>query len=324
MTDIYSQQRMNKRTTVFLMLGFFAFVITLGLAIDIYTYGTIDFQRVPVATVIAAGVAGVEGFSSYFYGANLVLMATGANGLKFDDPSHKRLHNVVTEMALASGLPMPKIFVIPDPAPNAFAAGRDPKNSVIGVTQGLLDSMNREELQAVVAHEMGHIKSYDILTMTVVAVLVGTVSILTDWALRAWRYGGIRPRRDVKGGKGVHPLALLVIAMFVLLSPLLSRIIAMAVSRNREYQADTRAAEFTRNPLALASALEKIASFASPMQGAHKGTAHFFISDPLKRRLDDSEGFFADVFSTHPPIEKRIERLKRMAYVYAPREKAKA
>ena len=175
--------------------------------------------------------------------------------------------------------------------------------------------MNREELQAVVAHEMGHIKSFDILTMTVVTVLVGTVSILSDWAVRTWRYGGIRPRRSMKDRGGIHPLILFLIGFFVLLSPLFSRIIAMSVSRNREYQADASAAEFTRNPLALASALKKIAAHTSPLKKARRATAHLFISDPLRRRLDDKEGFVADVFSTHPPIEERIRRLEAMGYL---------
>lgn len=297
------------------MFVFFVFVVMLGFAVDVYTYGNIDFNRVPVATLFAASFAGVNGIVSYYFGDSVVLRSLGATSLTFEDQTHKKLHNVVTEMALASGLPMPKVYIIPDPAPNAFATGRNPENSSVVVTQGLLDTMTREELQAVVAHEMGHIKSCDILTMTVVAVLVGTVSLLSDWAVRTWRYGGIRPRRNLKDRNGIHPLALLVIALFVLLSPLASRIIAMAVSRSREYQADASAAEFTRNPLSLATALEKINASTSPLRTARKGTAHFFISDPLKRKLDNSEGFLADVLSTHPPIEKRIELLKRMAYV---------
>lgn len=317
MTDIYSQQRKNRKTTFLLMLGFFILAISVGFSIDIYTFGDIDLARVPVATLAALGFASVNGLVSYYYGGSLVLRSVGALRPDFNNLTHKKLHNVVTEMALASGLPMPKVYVIPDPAPNAFATGRNPRNSVVAVTQGLLDAMNREELQAVVAHEMGHIKSYDILTMMVAAALVGTVSLLSDWAVRSWRYGGIRPRRGKSGG--VFPLLFLLIGIFVLLSPVISRILAMAVSRNREYQADASAAEFTRNPLALASALEKISQSTSPVRAAHRGTAHLFISDPLKRKLDDREGLVADVFSTHPPIEKRIERLRQMGYAYAPK-----
>lgn len=318
MTDIYSQQTKNRRITILLMLGFFVFVMLVGLSVDAYTYGTVDFaSRLPAATIFAFGLASINSLTSYFYGSSIVLRSLGASPLKFEDQSHKKFHNVVTEMAIASGLPMPKVYVVADPAPNAFATGRNPENSAVVVTQGLLDSMNREELQAVVAHEMGHIKSFDILTMTVVTVLVGTVSILSDWAIRTWRYGGIRPRRNLKDRGGIHPLILFLIGFFVLLSPLFSRIIAMSVSRNREYQADASAAEFTRNPLALASALKKIAAHTTPLIKARRATAHLFISDPLKRRLDDKEGFVADVFSTHPPLEERIRRLEAMGYVKA-------
>lgn len=325
MTDIHSQQKRNRRVTFYLMLGFFIFVILLGMAVDVYTYGELSVIgaggafRLPVATIAAFAFASINGFTSYFYGSSVVTRSLGAEELKFEDQSHKRFRNIVTEMALASGLPMPKTYVIADPAPNAFATGRDPAHSVVVVTQGLLDSMNREELQAVVAHEMGHIKTYDILTMTVVTVLVGTVSILSDWAVRTWRYGGIRPRRNIKDKGGIHPLILLFIGVFVLLSPIFSRIIAMSVSRNREYQADASAALFTRNPLALASALKKIDAFTSPLKNARRATAHLFISDPLHRKLDDKEGLVADVFSTHPPIKERIRRLEAMGYARAGR-----
>jgi heat shock protein HtpX len=271
---------------------------------------------IPVATLIALSIAGINGYVSYFHGDRIVLSSLHAQPLVFENLSHKKLHNVVTEMGLASGITMPKIYFIPDPAPNAFATGRNPQNATIGVTQGLLDTMSREELQAVVAHEMGHIKSNDILTMTVVTVLVGTAVLLSDWALRTWRYGGIM-RKGGSRSKALHPVVLLLILLLVMLAPLLSRIIAMTVSRQREYQADASAAEFTRNPLALAGALEKIAGTTSPLRTAHRATAHLFISDPLQRRLGYREGFMADLFSTHPPIQKRIERLKRMAYAYS-------
>jgi len=318
MTDIYSQQRRNRRITLYFIVSFFILLGLLGYAIDVYSFGTFEVTGTPVATLVALSFASINGFLSYYYGDSIVLKSLHAQPLVFENLSHKRLHNVVTEMALASGLPMPKIYVIPDPAPNAFATGRNHQNATIGVTQGLLDTMNREELQAVVAHEMGHIKNYDILTMTVVTVLVGTIVLLSDWAVRTWKYGGIATKRGSRS-KGLHPVILILIILLVIIAPLLSRIIAMAVSRQREYQADTSSAEFTRNPLSLASALEKIAQATSPVIRAHKATAHLFISDPLQRKLDDKEGLFADLFSTHPPIQRRIERLKRMAYAYTAR-----
>lgn len=312
MHDILSQKRLNTRKSVLMMAGFFALVLAVGLAIDVYRSGSITGMGLPVATLVSLAVAVVQAWAAWYRGAKLVVKSVGGEGPKKDDPSHRRLHNVVTEMALASGLPMPGVFVVPDPAPNAFAAGRGPESSVVAVTQGLLDTMSRDELQAVVAHEMGHIKNRDVLTMTVAAVLVGTVALLTDWAVRTWRYGGVRVRK----GKGVHPLALLVIGLFILLSPVMSRALAMAVSRTREYLADSSAAEFTRNPLALATALEKIRDDVSPVRRAHRGTAHLFISDPLKRKTDEREGMFSNLFSTHPPVNKRIERLRKMAYAW--------
>ena len=317
MTDIYSQQRRNRRITVLLMLGFFALITLLGFAVDVYSFGAVEGLRFPVATAFAFTLASINGFTAYFYGDRLVVRSLGARAPEFENLSHKKFHNIVTEMALASGLPMPRVFVIPDPAPNAFATGRNPERATVAVTQGLLNVMTREELQAVVAHEMGHIKNLDIRTMTVVAVLVGTVAILSDWAIRTWKYGGVMGRRGKgKGGRGGNAAVLIVIVLLVAISPILSRIIAMAVSRSREYQADTSSAEFTRNPAALASALEKMAASTSMVRTAHRGTAHLFISDPMKRRLDNKEGRIADLFSTHPPIEKRIERLRKMAYIW--------
>ena len=316
MTDIYSQQRRNRRLTLVFIIIFFIILGILGYSIDSYTFGTIKATGLPIATIIAVLLASINGFIAYFYGDSVVVFSLRAQPLEFENPLHKKLHNVVTEMALATGLPMPKIYIIPDPAPNAFATGRDPHHAIVGVTEGLLETMNREELQAVIAHEMGHIKNQDILLMTVVTVLVGTIVLLSDWAVRVWRYGGIRTRRSSRN-KGMHPVILLIIVLFALLAPLLSRIIAMSVSRQREYLADASSAEFTRNPLSLASALEKIAKASSPVMTAHKGTAHLFISDPLQRSLDNKEGLFADVMSTHPPIEKRIEKLRQMSYTYA-------
>jgi len=313
MTDIYSQQKRNKFITLLLMFSFFIFALAVGFAVDVYMNGSFRAIDFPVFTAAAAALAAGNGMVSYFYGDSVVLHSLGAARLDILNPKHKALHNVVTEMCIASGLPMPKIYVIADPAPNAFATGRNPQNASIGVTEGLLDIMSRDELQAVIAHELGHVKSRDILTMTFVTVLLGTISLLSDWSIRAWRYGGVRTRRK----SGIPPIIMLFIGVFVLLSPIISRIMAMAISRNREYQADVSSAEFTRNPGALAGALSKISGVDTPLKAARRGTAHLFISDPLRRKIDNREGFVADILSTHPPIEKRIERLQKMAYIYA-------
>lgn len=311
--NLYEQQKKNKRITAILIIAFLLLLGAVGFLVDKYYFYTMDAAGgIPVVTLIALGIAGANSFVSYFYGDKLVLSSLRAVPLNFEDLSHKKLHNIVTEMALASGLPMPKVYVIEDPAPNAFATGRNPQNASIGVTEGLLNIMNREELQGVIAHEMSHIKNYDIRTMTVVTVLLGTIVLLADWASRSMYYG--RQRRDSKS-KGGHPAVVIILLVLVVLSPIISRIIAMAVSRQREYLADASAAELTRHPLGLAVALEKIAKANSPVMSAHKGTAHLFISDPLHRKLDNKEGIVADIFSTHPPIEKRIEILKNMAYI---------
>jgi len=313
MNDFYSEERRNRKVTALLFMGFFLLLLlALGLSVDFYAYGSVERFGFPVATSIALSLATLNGAAAYFYGGSIIMKSLGARPLDIGNPFHRKLHNIVTEMALASGLPMPRVFVMADPSPNAFATGRNPRKASIVVTEGLLEILNREEIQAVIAHEMGHIRNLDMLTMTVVSVLVGTVAILSDWAVRTWRYGGITGRRRAKG---VSALLLIIIAVFVLISPLVSRIIAMAVSRSREYQADAAAAEFTRNPGALASALEKIGRASSPVRAAWRGTAHLFISDPMKRKLNDRDGRLANLLSTHPPLEKRIERLRKMAYM---------
>ncbi len=197
------------------------------------------------------------------------------------------------------------MLVIPDPAPNALAIGRDPSHAAIAVTEGALALLNREETQGVVAHEMAHIGNRDTLVMTVVAVLLGGVVMLADWARRNWYF--TRRRR----GSG-HVLFGLVVLALIAVSPLLSRLIAMAVSRQREYLADATAVEFTRNPYGLAGALAKIDASQSPLRAATRGTAHLFIVNPLKRRGEEEEGWWANLFSSHPPIAHRIAILRGM------------
>lgn len=312
MNDLYTQQRKNRRATLYLIAGFIFLITILGLGVDVFYLG-FD-SGIPVATSFALTFSAANGLFSIYKGDSLILASLRAVPLDFDDLDHKKLHNVVTEMAIASGLPMPDIYVIMDPAPNAFATGRDPEHAILGVTQGLLAAMNREELQGVVAHEMGHIKNYDIRLMMVVTVLLGTIVLLSDWARRTMRYGGIIGSGKKDRNRGGNAFILILFLILIILAPIISRLMALAVSRYREYLADSTAAELTRNPLSLASALEKIAQSTSPLKNAHRGTAHLFISDPIHRKIDNKEGFLADALSTHPPIEKRIERLKRMAY----------
>jgi len=279
-----------------------------GLDVALYGFLEVGGAPVPVVTIGALGFSGLMSAVSYFQGASLVLSSLHAEPLDPIDDEHRQLHNIVTEMALAAGVPKPQVFVIRDPSPNALATGRDPTHAAIAVTQGALDLLDREETQGVVAHEMGHIANRDTLTMTVVGVLLGGIALLSDWSRRAMYFSrGDGKRR----GLALLPLVLLLL----ILSPILSRLLAMAISRRREYQADATAAQLTRNPLGLARALEKIgAANASPLRAASRGTAHLFISDPLRRASDEREGRLADLLSTHPPLHLRIAILRAMAH----------
>lgn len=248
--------------------------------------------------------------TGFYYGAGWVLASVGAEPLDGKIPEHRELHNVVTEMALASGCPMPKVFVAYDPAPNAFATGQDEKSSAICVTTGLLTLLDRDETQGVVAHEMAHIRNHDTMVMLLVSVLLGGIALLADWAQRS----AFSSRHARRGGGG-NALIAIPALLLVALSPLISRLMAMAVSRQREYLADATAVEFTRNPLGLAQALEKIRDAGMPFHKATRGTAHLFIINPLRRRVDERDGSLADLLATHPPMERRIQLLYQMAGV---------
>ncbi len=304
--DFYARQDLNRRRTAILVGTFVAGVVGLGLAIDAAWIGFPTDTAWPVASLVALVVALCSCLTSYFGGAKMVLASLHAQPLRSEVPEHRQLLNVVTEMALAAGLPRPQVYLIADPAPNALATGRDPEHSVIAVTQGLLNLLDREETQGVVAHELAHIGNRDTLTMTTVAVLYGAAVLLADWARRSLALGGARRRGSA--------LALLVVLLLVAVAPLLSRLLAMAVSRQREYLADATAVQFTRNPLGLARALEKIGLATSPLRAATLATAPFFISDPLRRHVDDREGRVATLLSTHPPLRQRIAILRAMAH----------
>ena len=320
--NIYEQQAANRRNTVLVMAVFVMFVGFLGFGFDVfflhYSPGGRSLFSFPIATFAALIIGGISAWSGLQGGARSVLGSSGALPASQDDPRYKQLHNVVEEMAIAAGLPKPQVYVIPDPDPNAFATGKDPDHACIAVTQGLLDSLDREELQGVVAHEMGHVRNYDIRLMTVIAALIGAVMLLAEFGSRSMMFAGGR-RRDSSGrsggGGGVVLFVFWVIGM--ILAPFVSQLLAMAVSRQRELLADASGAELTRNPGALASALQKIDAAVEPTRSIKKGTAHLCIANPLGSDLDDKEGFFADLFATHPPIRKRITLLKAMAYQHA-------
>jgi heat shock protein HtpX len=316
--NIYEQEKQNRQKTVMLMVGFTLFLAFLGAGLDFFLINAGFGPGFPVATLGAVAVGGFMSYWSLHGGDQAILESSRARPIDPSDPRQKVLDNVAEEMSIAAGLPKPKLYVIPDPDPNAFATGPDPAHASIAVTEGCLSLLNREELQGVLSHEMSHVRNYDTRMMTVVAALVGAVLLLADWGRRGMWWGGIGSRRsrDENRGSG-GPAALVFLALWIvsiILAPLIANVVALAVSRQREYLADASGAELTRNPLALASALQKIASATGPTRSIKQGVAHLCIEDPRGRALNASEGAFANLFSTHPPIAKRIELLRQMAY----------
>jgi heat shock protein HtpX len=311
-SDFRALERQNRRDTVVLIAAFIVLFLLIGAAFDFFA-GTLQIHQghlygAPIFMVLALIFASVQSTVSYFGGAPLILLSVHAQPLTSDTPKHQMVLDVIQEMALASRLPVPKGYFIPDSAPNAFATGRNPEHSVICVTQGLIDNMDREELQGVIGHEMSHIADYDIRTMMMVAVLVGGIAMLSDFMVRMSFFSS-RDRDSDRNDGGLIAILIIVLAI---VAPILSQLIAMAVSREREYLADASSVEFTRNPRALLRALQRIAETESPLKEGVRGTAHLFIVNPLAANADDEGGFLANLLSTHPPLRKRIERLQAM------------
>jgi len=316
--DFRELERRNRNQTAALVIVFIVLFCALGLGLD-FVIGAVRLQNghlvgFPILTIIALIIGSVQSLISYYGGAALVLASAHARQLAADSPKHQMVLDVVQEMALASRMPAPRAYIIDDPAPNAFATGRDPQHSVICVTQGLVDEMDREELQGVLGHEMAHIRDYDIRTMTMIAVLVGGVAMLADFFMRWSFFGGFGSRddRDNDGRGEAGPIIAIVVFVLAILAPLFSQLIAMAVSRQREYLADASSVEFTRNPRALLRALEHIARTEAPLANASRGIAHLFIVNPLESADDRGEGFFDNLISTHPPLSRRIQRLREL------------
>jgi heat shock protein HtpX len=309
----------NRRETALLVAAFVLLFGALGLGLDFaaHDFSLVNGQLVgfPVLMIAALVFAGVQSLVSYYSGASLVLLSVHARPLTADSAKHAMVLDVINEMAIAARMAPPKPYLIDDPSPNAFATGRDPAHSVICVTQGLVDQMDREEIQGVIGHEMSHVADYDIRTMMMIAVMVGGIAMLSDFVYRWMFFGGFGGRRSSSNNDRDNQAAMLVtLAVIILaaLAPIFSQLLAMAVSRQREYLADASSVEFTRNPRALLRALEHIAKIESPLKQGTAGTAHLFIVNPREGLRDDSEGFFANLFSTHPPLSKRIARLQAL------------
>jgi len=292
----------NKRNSVILIFIMAILIVAVGYVFGAY-YGSGEF-----GIVIALIFSFILILTSLFGGKSLILGMSGAKRIEKQD--HPQLFNIVEELCIASGLPMPKIYIIEDTAPNAFATGRNPKNSVVAVTTGLLDKLNRDELQGVIAHELSHIKNYDILFAMLMAVLVGAIVLLCDgfWriGMRSMAFGG-RSRRRGKGSGG-EIILLLIAVILAIIAPIFAKIIQLAVSRQREYLADASGAMLTRYPEGLASALDKIANDKEVLEVANRATQHLYIVNPIK----PFEARANNLFSTHPPIEERIRRLREL------------
>ncbi len=315
--DFWELRRRNARKTVFLILLYLVVIGVFGWLIDFYLL-QLSF---PWATVISLTYGALQVILTMGIGGPMVARSLGARPANPSDPLEKRFINVVEEMAIAAGIPTPKAYVLDEDAPNAFAAGWKPEKSVVCATRGLLEMMNREELMGVVGHEVAHIRNGDTRIMTTVAGLATALVLLGTIAYYVMRFMGYAAaardsKRDRRGGGGgmVILVAYLIGLLIFFLSRLLARLLAMAVSRSREYMADAGSVEFTRNPLGLASALEKIASWKGGFHRKHVDAyAHLFISEPKPSKLSEGESWFSNLFSTHPPIKKRIELLKKMA-----------
>lgn len=262
------------------------------------------FDNPIVGLAIAAVVAGFQALIAWFSGADIVLAIHRAHEIDASNVEYRQYYNIVEEVRIAAGIPMPRAYVINDPSPNAFATGKNPKDGRIAVTTGLLTLLNREELQGVVAHEMAHIKNRDILLQTIVGIMVGIVLIVSDMMFYGMLFGGGRGGDNDRGG---HPIMLILGLAFMILAPIIAQMMQFAISREREYLADATGAEFTRNPDGLASALNKICLQWRPIRSGNRGTEHMFIVSPLKQPVMGVKA--ASLMSTHPPAEDRIERL---------------
>ncbi len=302
-TSFYDQIAANRRNS-FLMAVFVVAVLgVLGFAIGYAVFGS------PAGgvgtTVVALSLGGLSGVGTYFAGDSLVLTASAAREVSQEQAP--QLFNVVREMSVAANVPMPRVYVIDDTAPNAFATGRDPAHASLAITTGLLEKLDREELQGVIGHEMSHVRNLDIRFSLVVAVMVGAIAILADFFLRFTFWGGGRSR-DRNGGGGAQAIVFVIAIVLAILAPLISRFIQLAVSRQREYLADVSSVELTRNPHGLERALAKIGADQEVLEVANRGTQHMYFTNPIKKFEERS----SNLMSTHPAIVDRINRLRQL------------
>lgn len=300
MTSLYSKQSSNVRKTWFLLTGFLVFIIAIGFALS-FLYGN------PNLLYIAIGISILLNISAYWFSDKIVLSMANAKPVESRE-QYPELWNTMENLCITAGLPMPKLYVVDDPAPNAFATGRNKDHAVVAVTTGLLPLLTKSELEGVLAHELSHIGNRDMLVNTVVVVFAGLISFVADFALRASMFGGGNDDRK-------NPIFLILGILAIVLAPIAATIIKLAVSREREYLADATGALITRYPEGLASALQKISNFHQPMRVQHNAIAHLFISDPSgvndesEIREHEKVSWITKLFMTHPPVADRVQRL---------------
>jgi heat shock protein HtpX len=294
----------NKRRSVALIAGFVVVLSLVGAAVGVLLgYG-------PAGTIIALVISGAIAFGSYWKADAIALSVSRAHPA--DPVQYARLHNLVEGLCIASGLPKPRVYIVDDEAPNAFATGRDPKHAAIAVTSGLLEKMNRVELEGVLAHELSHIRNYDILVSTLAVTLVGAIALLTNFAVRAMWWNGGRVNRGNDRNGGGNPLALVGL-VFIILAPIVGKLMQAAVSRRRETLADVSACQMTRYPPGLISALEKLRADTTVTHSSSAATAHMWIEQPMSGVGDDGKmGRWNRMFDTHPPLEERIALLREL------------
>ncbi len=311
---VYDRIDANRRSSTLLVVLFILFVAAFFAAIGVFVtlYAGVPEQdqvRLSVQIAVAGAlIAAAFGLMMYFLAPTTVLMVSGVHEVsKEEEPE---LHRVVENLCIGAGLPMPRVYVIEDSAPNAFATGRDPTNAHVVATRGLLDKLEKRELEGVIAHELSHIGNFDVRMMTLLAVMVGLVALISDLLLRFTWYGaGARSSNRNKGGGALGLIILVAAIVFIIVAPIVASIMRLAVSRQREYLADASGALLCRNPEALADALEKISKDPEPLEAANKATAHLYIENPLKGH----ESFLNNLFATHPPVEERVRLLRAMA-----------
>lgn len=298
--NIHAQISANKTKTWLIIVFFVVFITTI-----LFIYGKASGYGLSYAG-IGLILSGAMTFASYYYSDKMVLGMSGSK--QIEKKNNPQLFRIIENLCIGSGIPMPKIYIIEDSAINAFATGRDPKHSVVCVTTGILNRLNKVELEGVIAHELSHVRNYDIRLMSIVVILVGLVALLADFFMRSLWYGGSRRERsDRSNAQGVFLMIGIVLAI---LSPLIATLIQLAVSRKREFLADASGALLTRYPEGLASALEKISKDKEPLEAANNATAHLYIANPFKGKITGS--WFVNLFNTHPPIEERIRILRSM------------